>query len=93
MFAVVQIVGAKYLKEHYNALTMFIEPGALDAFEKRIRTRSPMSDTEWQERSRITEEEVREHAPWYDYRIKNEDGKLDEAIQSVMDILKKEQYL
>ena len=88
----VQIVGAKYFKEHYNATTFFIMPPSLDAFEKRIRVRAPMSDVEWQERLKITQQEVAHDAPWYDYRISNEDGKLDEAVNEVMAILQKEGY-
>lgn len=92
VFFQIQIVGAKYLKEHYSATTIFIMPPSLDAFEKRIRARSPMSDAEWQERREFTEREVREEAPWYDYRIVNEDGKLDEAVDQVVEILSKEGY-
>lgn len=88
----IQIVGAKWLKEHYDATTIFIMPSSLDAFEKRIRARAPMSDTEWQERAAFTRREMEEEAPWYDYRITNEDGKLDEAVESVIEILRKEGY-
>src|SRR3989344_5463937 len=86
----IQIVGAKYFKEHYRATTFFIMPPSLDAFEKRIRDRAPMSDVEWEERKKFTEHEVRDEAPWYDYRITNEDGKLDAAIDEVIEILRKE---
>jgi len=88
----IQIVGAKYLKENYNATTFFIMPPSLDAFEHRIRSRAPMSDAEWAERKQFTEREVREEAPFYDYRIVNEDGKLDDAVQEVIDKLVKEGY-
>ena len=92
VLAVVQIVGAKYLKEHYDATTIFIMPPSLGAFEKRVRERSPMSDVEWQERLTFTRNEVAHEAPWYDYRISNEDGKLDSAVEEVVGILKKEGY-
>ena len=92
IFYQIQIVGAKYLKKHYNATTIFIMPPSLDAFEKRIRARAPMSDAEWKERAAFTKREVEEEAPWYDYRIVNEDGKLDETVGQVIDILKKEKF-
>jgi guanylate kinase len=92
VLAVVQIVGAKYLKEKYDAATIFIMPPSLDAFEKRVRERSPMSDVEWQERLKITQNEVASEAPWYDHRISNEDGKLAVAVDEVVGILKKEGY-
>ena len=88
----IQIVGAQYFKEHYNATTFFIMPPSLDAFEQRVRARAPMSGVEWQERLKITEQEVEHDAPWYDYRIRNEDGKLEEAVNEVMAILEKEGY-
>ena len=92
VFAHITIVGAKYMKEHYDATTIFIMPPSSNAFEKRLRERSPMSDTEWQERKEFTEREIREEAPWYDYRINNDDGKLDEAVEKVVEILMKEGY-
>ena len=92
IFAIVQIVGAKYLKETYDATTIFIMPPSLDAFEKRVRARSPMSDVEWQERLKFTQEEVANESPWYDYRISNEDGKLNQTVDEVIGILRKEGY-
>lgn len=88
----IQIVGAKYLKVNYDATTFFIMPPSLDAFEKRIRARAPMSDAEWEERRKFTEHEVTEESPFYDYRIVNEDGKLDEAVEKTIEILRKEGY-
>jgi len=88
----IQIVGARYLKERYNATTLFIMPSRMDEYEKRIRSRAPMSDAEWKERREHTEREISEDAPWYDYCIMNEDGKLTEAVDEVVAILKKEGY-
>ena len=90
VFAHITIVGAKYMKEHYGATTIFIMPPHLSAFEKRLRERSPMTDAEWKERMEFTKREVEEEAPWYDYRIQNDDGKLEEAVKDVVEILRKE---
>lgn len=92
VFAVIQIVGAKYLKEHYNATTIFIMPPSIEVLERRVRSRAPMTDLEWQERLAHTQREVTDDAPFYDYRITNEDGKLDQAIDEVIEILRKEGY-
>jgi guanylate kinase len=89
----IQIVGAKYLKEFYNATTFFIMPTDLVEFERRVRSRAPMSDLEWQERKEFTEREIRDEAPWYDYRITNPDGKLSETVDQVVEILKKEGFV
>lgn len=92
VFAVIQIVGARFLKGHYNATTIFIMPPSLEVLERRVRGRAPMSDIEWKERVAHTEREVHEDAPFYDYRITNEDGKLDEAVEIAIGILRKEGY-
>lgn len=88
----IQIVGARYLKERYGATTLFIMPSRMDEYEKRSRSRAPMSDAEWEERRTHTEREIREDAPWYDYRLENEEGKLEETVDKVVAILKKEGY-
>lgn len=92
VFAVIQIVGAKYLKEHYHATTIFIMPPSVEVLERRVRSRAPMTDREWEERLAHTRREVEEDSPFYDYRITNEDGKLDEAVNEVIEILTKEGY-
>ncbi|MBM3271866.1 guanylate kinase [Candidatus Kaiserbacteria bacterium] len=88
----IQFVGAQYLKEHYGATTFFIIPASLENLERRIRARAPISDVEWEERKRFTQHELAEEAPWYDYRIRNDDGKLDEAVDNVAEILQREGY-
>ncbi|MBU6310657.1 hypothetical protein KGO06_01855 [Patescibacteria group bacterium] len=89
----IQIVGARYLKEQYGATTFFIMPGSLDAFEHRVRARSAMTEAEWEERLAFTRREIADEAPWYDYRIVNEEGRLNAAIEEVVAILKKEGYV
>ncbi len=93
VFAQVDIVGARVLKEHYNATTIFIMPESLSQFEGRLRVRNPeWSPKEFAARIKITEEEVRVHAPQYDYRVVNGDGALMETVDAVIDIMRKEGY-
>lgn len=92
VFFQIQIVGAKYLKAHFNAVTFFVMPTSFEELERRVRVRAAMSDIEWQERLSHTKREIEEDAQWYDYRIQNEDGKLEEAADAVVEILKKEGY-
>lgn len=93
VFAQVDVVGARLLKEKYNATTIFIMPASLQEFENRVRARNPsMSPSELTERMRIAHIEMKEHAPEYDYQIQNADGKLGEAVDEVVSILKKEGY-
>lgn len=93
VFCVIQIVGAKFMKQHYDAITIFIEPRSISEFEQRIRARSPMSDTEWEERKRHTERELEEDAPWYDFRVVNADGELEKAVSDIETILRERYYI
>ena len=93
VFATVDIIGARVLKEHYDATTIFIMPESLSQFEGRLRVRNPgWSQKEYDVRIKITEEEVKFHAPQYDYRVVNADGALLETVEQVIDILRKEGY-
>ncbi|MDO8482001.1 MAG: guanylate kinase [bacterium] len=93
VLAQVDIIGARLLKERYNATTIFIMPASLKEFENRVRARNPkMSAPELSERMRIASIEMDAHSPEYDYRIQNADGKLEGAVDEVVAILKKEGY-
>lgn len=89
----IQLVGAKYLKDHYGATTFFIMPKDMAEFEKRVRSRADMTDVEWEERMANTRREITNEAGFYDYQIQNEEGKLDQAVDEVVAILKKEGYV
>ena len=41
---------------------------------------------------KVTEQELHEHAPQYDYRIVNADGKLEDTLREVVEIMQKEGY-
>ena len=93
VFAQVDIEGARLLKDQYNATTIFIMPESLEQFRARLKVRNPeWSQVEFDARMKITEEEMRMHAPQYDYRVINADGRLQETISDVMDIMRKEGY-
>lgn len=93
VFAQVDIEGARLLKERYGATTIFIMPESLEQFRGRLRARNPeWSQKEFETRMRITEDEIRVHSPQYEYRVVNADGALQETVQQVLDILRKEGY-
>lgn len=93
VYAQVDIEGARLLKERYNATTIFIMPESVEQFRGRLRARNPeWSDKEFEARMKITENELRVHAPQYDYRVTNADGRLGETVQEVIDIMKREGY-
>lgn len=93
VFAQVDIEGARLLKERYGATTIFILPESIEQFHGRLRARNPeWSEREFEERMKITDEELRVHAPQYDYRIVNADGALEESVAKVVEILLAEGY-
>lgn len=93
VFAQVDIVGARLLKERYGATTIFIMPESLEQFRSRLRARNPeWSAKEFEARMKITEEEMRVHSPQYDYRVVNADGRLADTVQQVVEIMRKEGY-
>lgn len=93
IFAQVQIIGARYLREHYGATLIFVAPSSFETLAARIRERDKtLTDKELQERLDIAQQEVEEDAKEYDYTIMNEQGKLDETVENTVEILKKEGY-
>jgi len=60
----------------------------LDILEARIRFRGEVSEEFIAERIDYTKEWLR-HKEIYDYVVENKEGKLDETIQKVLDIIKK----
>jgi guanylate kinase len=93
LFAQVDISGARFLKQNYNATTIFIMPESIEQFKGRLRARNPeWNEKEFETRMKITEEEIRVHAPEYDYRVTNADGSLPQTVEDIVEILKKEGY-
>lgn len=93
VFAQVDIEGARLLKEKYNATTIFIMPESLEQFRGRLRARNPeWTQKEFEARMKITEDEMRVHAPQYDYRVVNADGRLEDTAREVVEIMRKEGY-
>ncbi len=91
-FSQIQIVGAKYLKENYGATTIFILPPSIEELKKRVIIRGDVSAEEWQERLKHFRREMSEDIDFYDYKITNEDGKLEQTVNHVLQILKDEGY-
>ncbi len=77
------IIGAKYYKNNFDALTLFIEPESVEILAERLKKRNPsMSDEELNQRLENARQELEHEKPFYDIIIKNENGKLTEAIDN-----------
>jgi len=88
------IVGARFFKEHYDALTIFVMPESLDSLKMRLQKRDThLTDTELEMRIENARKEIEEEKDFYDYEVVNADGKLNDAIDATVDILRKEGYI
>lgn len=63
----------------------------LDIIKQRIKTRSDVDDDYVKERMEYTKEWLK-YKHIYDYEVINEQGKLEKAVNKVIDIIKKEGY-
>jgi len=77
-------------KKFSEIKSIYIAPPSLEILEKRIRHRDKNISEEYlQERIEYTKEWMK-HENIYDYKVVNEEGKLDEAISQVAEIIKKQ---
>lgn len=88
------IIGARYLKKHFDALTIFINVTSLDSLRGRIHNSDRgLSHDEIEKRIDIAKKEIAEYAPEYDYQVINRDGRLNEAVGEIVAILEKEDFI
>lgn len=93
ILAQLDIIGARYLKKHYGAVTIFLQPENNDVLKKRILARKKgMSEEELAERMNIAEREMHADAKEFDYQVVNVEGKFEETVNDVVAILEKEGY-
>jgi guanylate kinase len=91
--AQVQAEGIKYFKKHYKTVSVLIVAGSEDELIGRVTARHPMTKEELKERLDTIHKEMQEFEQVCDYTVRNENGKLDIAIEEVITILKKENYV
>lgn len=72
-----------------EALTVFIMPPSVESLHKRLTLRGTETPEQLQVRLRNAEIEMAA-APEYDYVVVNEDGKIDETVEQIADIIRKE---
>ena len=72
-----------------EALTIFIMPPSVEALRKRLTRRGTETPEQLQVRLRNAEIEMAA-APEYDYVVVNEDDKIDETVEQIADIIRKE---
>lgn len=72
-----------------EALTIFIMPPSVESLEKRLTARGTETPEQLAIRLRNAEIEMAA-APEYDYVVVNEDGKIDETVEQIAEIIRKE---
>ncbi len=88
------VVGLRYYRTNYAALSIFIEAPSLLVVRERLVRRDPMiSEEEILARLTQAELEIQNERDEYDYHVTNEEGKLEETIVKVEDILRKAGYI
>ncbi len=87
------IVGARYYAEHYGAASIFIMPGDIEELFSRIKNRNPgISEHELAQRRENAQHEIDTEQSFYSHTIINADGKLEQAVESIIEVLKKDGY-
>jgi len=86
------IVGARYYKKNYQAVSVFIKPESLEDIRSRLLKRQPdMKTKELEKRLQQADEELRE-AENYDYIVENPENQMELAVDKVIEIMQKEGY-
>ena len=68
--------------------SIYIAPPSIEILKQRILKRDPGTSEEYLEERMKYTKEIMDHAHIYDYRVVNEEGKLDETIEKVAKIIK-----
>lgn len=85
----IEYKGVETAKRLYSGIVaIFINTENLEVLADRIRRRGGVTEEYIQERMEYTKEWLK-HTDIYDYTVINEEGRLNESIQKVADIIKK----
>lgn len=85
--------GARWFKEHYRAITIFIKPKSMFTLYERLIRRDPsISREEVIVRLLHASQEILEAEHQYDYTVFNDDGEFADTMIKIQSILKEEEY-
>lgn len=84
----IEYQGVKTVKKLYPKIKSIFLYAPLDILEKRMHNRSGMTEKQIQERLVYTKEWFK-HRDIYDYEVENKEGKLEDTILQVANIIKK----
>jgi guanylate kinase len=89
----VDVQGAKRISEIIpGALLIFIIPPSLDVLKKHLKDRGVDSEEEMTKRLAAANEEISQ-ASLFDFTVTNEEGRLDDTVNSVVNIIESESQM
>ncbi len=91
--AQVQAEGIRYFKDNFDTIVVLVVAGSEEELIDRIESRQNIHEAELEERMALASREMEEFKSLCDYTVSNPNGKLDEAVDEVINILKKENYV
>ncbi len=85
----IEYKGVMTVKKKFPEIkSIYIAPPSLEVLRERIRRRNPDVSEEYiRERMNYTKEWIK-HENIYDYKVVNEEGRLEETIEKVAEIIK-----
>ncbi len=87
VFTQIEVNGKQHLDEqNISNISIFLLPEDLEILAERIRRRGGVNEEKIQERLQIAQNEMNKSVI-YDYRIANEDGKFEETVAKIREIL------
>jgi guanylate kinase len=90
VFATVDVQGARTIHSRIpTAILIFLAPGEQDDLRARLMGRGTESAADLELRLRNAQAELA-HVPEFDYLVRNPDGKAEQAVQHVVDIIRDE---
>ncbi len=79
----IDVQGAATVKKLYpDAVLIFLEPPDMSSLEERMRNRNTESEAQFRTKLEIASQEMNE-ASWFDHRVLNPNGRLNEAITAI----------
>jgi guanylate kinase len=82
------VVGARYFKDHFHAVTIFIHPKSIETLRARILRRNPdIAEKELSLRIESAVKEISEAEGNYDFVVFNDDGEFVQTVEHIMDFL------
>ena len=87
VFTQIEVHGKHNLdKNGVDHLAIYLLPESSDVLRERIRRRGGLNEAQIEERLAIAQREIEESVD-YDYRVVNAQGKLDETVRKVAEII------